>query len=429
MLSFSDAQGFLSKLEIFGIKLGLEQVKLLFDYAGNPHEDLKFIHVAGSNGKGSVCAMLSAALKAAGFRVGFYSSPHLISVRERFRVDGKAISEEAFVLLLEKVRPIIEKMQEAGRCPTYFEATTLIAALYFQEMKTDFVVWETGMGGRFDATNIITPECSVITGISLEHQAYLGDTVEKIAFEKAGIIKAGHPVFCGRMTERVAEVMVECGAILGCNVFFNDLMIKNLSISNERGHAYQSFDIDGRRVKLFMPGKAQRENASLAFAVLKYLAGEHGFDFDKALCGFADAVWPGRFQLLPDGSILDGAHNPEGIDALIGFLDEYYPGEKFSIVFGNFADKDTGDILRKLEGKAEEFIFLPVRGPSRRKFHSGLELQRLLSVCSRIPSFPLNSFKDAMEFNKCKRMLICGSLYLVGEVLPFYFRENEIFNI
>ena len=215
----ADVFDWLAHLEFFGVKLGLHQTQALFAELGSPEKNLKFIHIAGSNGKGSTGAFLEAGLLNAGFKTGFYSSPHLIEVNERFRINGAVPDSDTVARALTKVRSASEKLLEKGFRVTYFEATTAVAALLFAEAKADFVVWETGMGGRLDATNIVTPLASVITSISLEHKEYLGDTLAKIAFEKAGIIKPGVPVFVGcTVPEEALRVIAAKQKEMGCSL-------------------------------------------------------------------------------------------------------------------------------------------------------------------------------------------------------------------
>lgn len=422
---------FLFGLEMFGIKLGLENIFRLLDYAGNPQKNLKFIHVAGTNGKGSVCAMLSAALKSAGFKTGFYSSPHLVSIRERFRVNGKAITIEELCGLIENIRPVINKMRNDGLYPTFFEVTTALAIIYFAREKADFVIWETGMGGRLDATNAVDPLCSIITGISLEHQQYLGETIEKIAAEKAGIIKPGRPVFCAVMDKAAEKVITETAAEKNSPVHIADSRLDNLLIRRNGLKFIQSFTLENFKIDLSMPGEAQRKNFKLAFAVLRYLSETFNFNLKAAFPGLSEVKWPARFQQVPDGSIIDGAHNPEGAEYLVKFIEEYFPGKKFSIVFGNFADKATEDILGILKKIACEFIFVPLKGGGKRKCQSGAELAVILSKISDLPCSSAPSLDDVfngkMELRSDK--IFAGSLYLAGEVLSHYFNENEITDI
>ncbi|MCK4981955.1 MAG: hypothetical protein KAS17_03475, partial [Victivallaceae bacterium] len=313
MFTYQDALGYLENLQIFGVKLGLEQTFELLEAAGSPQKKLKFIHIAGSNGKGSCGAMLNAALRRSGFTTGFYSSPHLISPRERFRINGEAISEEEFANLVFTLRQYADEMAKAERCPTYFEFTTAMAALHFAEKQVDFVIWETGMGGRFDSTNVVDPLCSVITGVVLDHQQYLGDRIEDIAFEKAGIIKSCRPVVVGKMSGSAKKVVINRADELNALVLeMPDAEILNLEFSTLNSVWIQSFDFMEYHINLSMPGAMQRENFRIVFTVLEYLAPEFGFSLAEALAGLEEAFWPARCQVLPDGIIIDGAHNVDG---------------------------------------------------------------------------------------------------------------------
>ncbi|MFA6102752.1 MAG: folylpolyglutamate synthase/dihydrofolate synthase family protein [Victivallaceae bacterium] len=430
MPDFANACAYLNGLQKFGIKLGLEQVSELLAAAGSPESRLRFIHVAGSNGKGSLSAMLSAALCGAGFKVGLFTSPHLISPRERIRLNGAAISEADFSELVFLLRPFADKMALAGRCPTYFEFTTVMAALYFARYEVDWVVWETGMGGRLDSTNVVIPYCSVITGIALEHQKYLGDTIAKIAFEKAGIIKKGRPVFCGRLPDAALKVISESCREAGSQLNIvqdGDCADLQFDISAP-GYCRQSFDYEGFRIKLGLAGKFQRQNFKLAFMLLKHIAGEFSFPLENVLAGLENVRWPARIQFMPDGSIIDGGHNPDGAAALMESLSEIFPGQKFSIVFGNFADKDSEQILKIMSEYAEEFIFVPLQGGDRRS-RTGAELSVMLGKISGVPCVAASSIEEAMKLNVSARRLITGSLYLAGDALRMLCTEDEILNI
>ncbi len=426
MPDYLHAAQYLADLEIFGIKLGLEQVSELFRRTGNPHENLRFIHVAGTNGKGSTCAMLSSCLSAAGFKVGFYSSPHLISVRERFRINGTAISEEKLSELILKIRPHIEEMKEAGRCPTFFETTTVMAAMYFAESGVDFVVWETGMGGRFDATNIVTPVASVITGIGIDHATHLGGTEKEIAFEKSGIIKDGIPVFCAKVSPEAEAVIRERSEECNSLLYFPDCKYATLGKQSlENGMpANQRVRFGTMEVEMSLHGNIQMKNASLVIKILESLSGEFNFDLNRAATGFSTVKWPARFQVLKDGSILDGAHNPQAVENLLLSADEYFPDEKYSVIFGCLADKDYESVLSLLDRCAEEFIFVPIKGS--RKSVSPEDLEKVCLKVSRKPIYKSGSVKEALSRRHKKRFLITGSLYLAGQVLREYFKEEQI---
>ena len=430
MHTWRDALKYLDNLQLFGIKLGLDQTRELMRAAGSPERKLKFIHFAGSNGKGSCAAMLNACLRRAGFSTGFYSSPHLISPRERFRVNGEAISCDEFADLVYTLRPHADKMAAAECCPTYFEFTTVMAALYFARKQVDFVIWETGMGGRFDATNVVDPLCSVITGIALDHQQYLGDHLEQIAFEKAGIIKSCRPVVIGEMPGCAKEVIARRADELNTLILeAENTEIFNLEFSELNSVWIQSFDFKEYRVNLSLPGAMQRKNFRTVFTVLEYLAIEFDFSLSDALSGLKETFWPARCQLLPDGIILDGAHNSDGIKTLLESVHEFTPDKKVPIIFGGFKDKDTCACLEALESWAEYFVFLPLATEFRGSW-SGEELADMLQKFSSKKVFIAKDPKDALELTRNDSLrLICGSLYLAGEFLTLLVPEQDVLNI
>lgn len=392
-------ESFFSELEMFGIKLGLEQTRELFKLIGNPEKKLKFIHIAGTNGKGSVASMLACCLTTAGFKTGLYTSPHLISVKERFRINGKAISENDLADLIEEIKPAIATMKANGSSPTYFEITTALAAAYFAKNNIDFVIWETGLGGRFDSTNIVTPEISIITGIGLDHTTYLGSSLADVAFEKAGIIKQNVPVFCGPMPAE-AETVIR----------------KKASTTKSKLH--------------FTPSGAddyKSQNWALAEDVLKYLSNNFSFSYKQARAGITKVRWPGRFQITQDGSIIDGAHNPQAAAALVSSLNINFPNEKFTILFAAFADKDAVNTLKMLAPVAEEFIFAKVT--TTRKTCSPDQLEKAVREFSDIPIRKEDQSMTALKLPRKARLLVTGSLYLVGEVIKEFVPESEILDL
>jgi len=410
----------LASLEFFGIKLGLDQTRALFRAAGSPERGLKFIHVAGSNGKGSVCAMIESGLRAAGFLTGFYSSPHLVSPCERFRIGGRPVTEDQLCAVQDVVLPAVAELERNGMKATYFEVTTLIAALLFKRAKCDYVIWEVGMGGRLDATNIVTPVVSVVTGISMEHAKYLGDTIQKIAGEKAGIVKRGIPVYCSSGTPVPARNVIGFRAAELCAPFRIPPEPSTPSCVRliDGGHAAeQYFTFDDVPLSLRLAGPHQRRNAALAFSVLRYLADLGGFNFVAALDGLRQTRWQGRFDLYPEfGLVLDGAHNPEGIGALAETLREVFPGKRFRFIFGAFSDKDTLDGLRLLAPLATEFVF--VRPESTRPSKSAAELESELARIAPGIHASHSTLDAALEsLDRSKPSVLCGSLHLCGDVL------------
>ena len=402
-MSNSDIEQFFSDLELFGIKLGLEQTQVLFDKLGNPEKKLRFIHVAGTNGKGSVAAMIAAALSAAGFKVGFYSSPHLVDIRERFRVDGQAISIDDLVTQINRIEPVICELRKSNINPTYFEVTTAIAAAYFADQSVDFTVWEVGMGGRFDATNIITPELSVITSIALDHTSYLGDSIADIAREKAGIIKRGRPVFCGLLPKAAEEVVMKFAEEKCSTLYLNDAPRSEIQDAT-----YQS------------------QNRRLAEKVVHYLSDEFCFNHEAAIKGFDYITWPARMQKLNNGTIIDGAHNPQAGEALVKSLESLYPNRKYSIIFTSLQDKESTKLLKILARIAEEFIF-----PEFQCSRGATSADELKAVAKSICDVNIRITEDFLSAYKAAEgsVLITGSLYLAGEALRELVGTDEILNI
>ncbi|MCP3967925.1 MAG: bifunctional folylpolyglutamate synthase/dihydrofolate synthase [Lentisphaerae bacterium] len=428
---YNQAWKYMCDLQKLGIKLGLEQTRELFKLAGNPEKKLKFIHLAGSNGKGSSGAMLNAALRRAGFKTGFYASPHMVSPRERFRINGEAISHEEFASLVTDLSVCTEKMSAEGHSPTFFEFTTAMAALCFARNNVDFVIWETGMGGRFDSTNVVTPVCSLITGIALDHHQFLGDTIEKIAVEKAGIIKPGRPVFTGKLQPEAMRVMQEkADAEASLLVELPKMTTSSLRYVQAESALMQVFEYDGHEIELSLSGSMQRDNFKLVYNVLKFLAEEFEFELTEALAGLSETVWPGRCQLIAGRILIDGAHNPNGINALLEALSELPIPNKIPVVFGSFKDKDTTECLKLLERVASEFVFLPIATDFRESW-SGAELcemsqKALPQIKAEDAANPAKALSLVEEY---KHVLVCGSLYLAGEFLKELLPEHEILDI
>lgn len=405
---------FLASLELFGVKLGLTQTRELFRRIGDPQKSLTFLHVAGSNGKGSVCAMLEAALRSLGFHTGFYSSPHLTSPCERFRIDGAPVDENELCLAIERLRPVVGAMAQDGMKTTYFEATTALAADLFARSKTDYVIWEVGMGGRLDATNIVDPKVCAITGISMEHSFYLGDTLEKIAMEKAGIVKPGVPVCCSPATPPDAlAAIVRRADELGAPVRIAPKPGK--AILDER--ACQRFFIEDDEIALPLLGPHQRTNASTAREVLRVLFEDKPTMLKQALRGFRSASWPARFERMPAfGLIVDGAHNPEGAEALAATVREVHPGERFRFFFGSFSDKDTESGLRALVPLASEFVFLRPESSRSSKSFETLR-QELFSIDPSLPCRESGLDEALSSLSPSIPTILCGSLHLCGDAL------------
>ncbi len=393
-------ESYFSDLESGGIKLGLERIGRLFSGLLGGEVGGRYIHVAGTNGKGTVAAFLASALSFCGYRTGLFTSPHLVSVRERFRLDGRAISWGELAGLVSDVRKFLlaEGMGSELGTPTYFEISAVLAARWFENRRAEFVVWETGMGGRCDATNVIVPEVSVITSIGLDHERSLGSSIVGIAAEKAGIIKRGVPVFLGFDVPSEAREVVAAKALeVGAELFEME---------------WSALD----RFSWMTPG-FRRRGAALAYAVLEHLVERVGIDIGDGMAGFDAVRWPGRYEKLSDGTIVDGAHNPSAAASLSEALEEEFPGRRFTVVFACSEDKDAFGVMGELAPLAAEFIFPEcVRASASREFKSASELVGIaegLGISSRLVS----DVESALAASSGSSALVVGSLYLAGEVL------------
>lgn len=341
-MNYQEARLYLDELSKYGSVLGLESMRELLKRLGDPQKDLRFVHIAGTNGKGSVLAYLSTVLTQAGYRTGRYLSPHLCSVRERFQVDGQMISRENFVRYLTAVAEAAEEMADAGvGRPTYFEVGTAVAMLHFRETNCDIVVLETGLGGSLDATNVVeTSVLEIITSISRDHMEVLGDTLEKIAGEKAGIIKPHTMVVSARQEPEAARVLEEVCRARQCTLDTVDL---DQVIPLSRGLEEQCFTYKGwEQVRIGLTGTYQLKNAALALeSVLELRKLGFAISDQQVYEGMRRTVWRGRFTPIArePAVILDGAHNEGGARELRDSLQLYFGGKKLYYIFGILKDK------------------------------------------------------------------------------------------
>jgi dihydrofolate synthase/folylpolyglutamate synthase len=400
-MTYAEAIKFLYGLQMFGANFGLENTRQLAALADNPQGKLRFIHVAGTNGKGSTCAMLESIYRAAGLRVGLFTSPHLVSFRERIQVNRQLISENELIRLVEEIQPLLKQFP-ADNHLTLFEVVTVMALKFFAEHACDLVIWETGLGGRLDATNIVTPLASVITNIAFDHQQWLGDTLEKIAAEKAGIIKPGIPVVTAT-EEKSALVVIE-------------------KIARERKSPLTKVNSEFRipNSELSLLGEYQKINAALALATVAVLQKQIPVTENQIIAGLKNVDWPGRLQLIqiPGGQtiLLDGAHNADGAKVLRAALEKHFKPLRPVIIFGALADKNWPAICRTLAPLAAKIFTVPVasvRTADARELAAEFQSANpaaAVAVCE--------NFSGAI--NACKYepfVVVTGSLYLVGEAL------------
>lgn len=404
-MTYPDAIAFLYRLGWFGAKLGLENPRQLAALAGNPQERLRFIHVAGTNGKGSTCAMLESIYRAAGRRVGLYTSPHLVSFRERIQVNRRPIAEPDVARLVANAQPWLREFPQETH-PTFFEVVTVLALRYFVEQQCDLVIWETGLGGRLDATNIVTPLAAVITNVQFDHEKWLGHTLKQIAFEKAGIIKPRVPVLTATDAPEALAVICETAARLAAP----------LTVVAWPEASRPPLD----RLELPLLGDHQRLNAALALATVRALADTWPVP-EAALCdGLSNVNWPGRFQVVrpaPDRLIvLDGAHNPAGAETLRAALQKYFPGRAPTMILGMMRDKDWTSMCRLLAPMARRVLLCPVTSERT------AAPQDLLPVCQAANPGVEATVCAGLEEALCRAendpfVVISGSLHFLGEAM------------
>ena len=416
-MNYNEAIDYIHSVSWTFCKPGLSRISELCKALGNPEKNLKFIHVAGTNGKGSFCSMTDSILRAAGYKVGLFTSPYVVRFNERMKVDGEDIPDETLSDIVEKIKPICDAMTDK---PTEFELITAIAFVYFSSQKCDYVVLECGLGGRLDSTNIIeSPILSVITGIALDHTAILGETIEKIAFEKAGIIKEGVPTLFGGEDEG-AERVIRAHADEMKSPFYLSSDIKMTSVrSSLSGTDFDSDILQGLHVSLL--GKYQIKNARNVLSAIKIMRSIGVEIPDEAVrCGLARAVWHARFELLCDDPIViyDGAHNSEGVDALYLSVKEYFGDAPLYCLSGTLADKDyahTAQIISRIATRAYTIT------PDNPRALSAENFAKCISDLG-IEAHPSDSIAEAVRraFYDAKAAgvpLICfGSLYTYGEV-------------
>lgn len=432
-MTYEEVIAHLDALQMHKIKLGLGAMQDFLAKVGRPEKKLKCVHLAGTNGKGTVCAALSTILGLAGYRVGVYTSPHLSCVRERFRIGDEYISEESFANIGSRICEVLGEDQI-----TYFEFTTALGFLWFAESAVDIVLLETGMGGRLDATNVVTPLVSVITSVSMDHEAYLGDSLTAIAGEKAGIIKPGIPVVSAAIHEEVTPV-IEGTCRQNEAQLYSFRQDFDYESREDGAWLWRGGEVfDGREIgPLYStsPSLVQQENESLAIAVLLLLE-KHGFSADKKsiVTGISKVFWPGRMEFFEkqypgvNGSgktaqasrklryLLDGAHNVAGVNNLARTLEDRFEGSNFIAIWGAMADKD---LTATLERMVPLFSKIFITQPDSERSATPEQIISLLPAAERDKAAGISEVagalaaaQDAADENDI--IVIGGSLYLIG---------------
>lgn len=426
-MNYEEARRYLSEISKYGSVLGLESIKELMKRLGNPQDDLKFIHIAGTNGKGSVLAYLSTILTKAGYRTGRYVSPTLFSYRERIQIDGKMIEREDLARLAGRVKDAAEDMIRDGlQHPTSFETETALAWLYFREKKCDLVVLETGMGGALDATNIVkTTVLEILTAISMDHMDFLGNTLEKITAQKAGIIKPGTCVVSAVQEPEAERVIREVCLERKCRLLTvePDLLSEVCPGCEKQSFSYRQW----KNVEISLAGSYQIKNAATALEAVEALRKE-GYEISDANVyeGMKETVWRGRFTLISKSPmvILDGAHNPGAARELRNSLEKYFCGRTIRYIFGMFKDKDYRQIIALTAPLASHIITVETPDneramPAERLREEVAKVNFSVEAADSIAAAVKKTFAQAEEDDV---IVIFGSLSFLGEA------EREVKN-
>ena len=415
---YQEAIRYLYSLQKYGIKFGLSKTSNLLRSLGNPHKGQKYIHIGGTNGKGSVAAFIASILEEAGLRVGLYTSPHLVRFTERFRINRVEITRE-------KAADLIEELRDASvheEPPTFFEATTAMALAYFARENTDIAIMEVGMGGRLDATNVITPLVSVITNISKEHEFFLGSRLLDIAGEKGGIIKDGIDVVTGatqlnviRLFESICEAKIAPMWRLGKDIRYR---------TTGSGLHYSGLNRQFNGLRLGLKGKFQSRNGALALAAIELLE-KTGIEVSSRNIreGLKKSIWPGRMQLVAKNPtiILDGAHNPSAMKALADSIKAGLKFRQMILVIGVMEDKEIGQILRRIVPLSDYIIY------TRPVYYRAASPETIMAQGARLGKpgeiVPLltEAIEKAREIADPRDLIvICGSLFTVGEAMTYF---------
>ncbi len=414
-MNYRESMEYLKRSRRFGSRPGLERIRELCQRLGNPQDGLNFIHITGTNGKGSVCAMLYSTLCYAGMKVGLFTSPYMLDFSERFIASGVNITRDEIAAIVSEVAPHADAMEDT---PTEFELLTAMSFLFFRRRKCDIIVYEAGMGGRLDSTNIIpAPVCAVITGIALDHTEILGDTVQAIAFEKAGIIKSGCPVVCGEMPEEAADVIRKKAEEEGSSIVFagknspyrvTSCMFDETSISFSMG--------ERKNFKLPMAGIYQPYNAAVAIAVLDSIR-ICGRPVPELVIrkGLERARWRGRFEVIRPMPLLifDGGHNPQGVRAVADSLAAYFPERKFTVITGVMGDKDHREMCKIMTEFAKKAYTVT---PDNPRAMNAEDYAAELRECG-INAEACESMEDALALVRDKDTVVLGSLYMYKQFI------------
>ncbi len=430
-MEFKEALHWLYSFKKFGSKLGLERITLLMEELGNPQNELKIIHVTGTNGKGSVCKFIGSILQNAGYNVGVYISPHLQRFSERICINNREISKKEIISLIEFIKPTIERMISQEKQPTFFEIVTAIAFKYFHDCKVDFAVIEVGLGGRFDATNVVTPILSIITNISLEHTNCLGEDTQSIAYEKAGIVKDNTTVITAakdKAREVIEKVAKEKKSPI---TIVTEKNWKRISYNK----THQDFTISGKlknyNVKTTQLGRYQGENIAISVIAVENLQMNGVYITDENICkGIYSAFNPGRMEIVSEDPIilLDGAHNTNAIEMLKLTLEKDFSYKKLILILGILKDKNYKKMITSIAPISDKIIF--TKSNNIRACAPEVLLKVTEEIAYKNEVVTIDSIPKAIDHaktisNKDDIICISGSLFTVGEARQYLISPDK----
>ncbi|MDV3426531.1 MAG: bifunctional folylpolyglutamate synthase/dihydrofolate synthase [Bacillota bacterium] len=424
-MNYDETMEYIHSFYKFGSKLGLTRIERLLKKMGSPEKSIKIIHVAGTNGKGSVVNILGKILEEEGYKVGVYTSPYLEYFEERIKINGESISKSDLSSLITRIKPLIDEVVSEGfDSPTEFEVITAAMFLYYKEKAVDYAVVEVGLGGRFDATNVITPILAIITSVSLDHMNILGNTISEIAFEKAGIIKKNVPLCLYPESREAEAVILKKAAEMEAEVYKVSDEYNFLGIEKSDGKYYQSFSmkIDGQDeiFTLSLLGQHQIKNCMTAIeAALVLNKMGHSIRLSSVKKGAKNTVHNGRFEILKDNPkvIIDGAHNMDGVVNLVSSVKKYFRWRKLILIAGILKDKEFEEMVKQFSSISDRIICLSPKN-DRALSQQDLKNQFLKEGKDAIC---FSDYKEAYEYgygllNKDDILLIAGSLYMIGEI-------------
>ena len=405
MMNYDEAMEYIVTASRFGMNLGLDRIEKVLEFLGNPHKDTKFIHIGGTNGKGSTTAMISSVLREAGFKVGMYTSPYLEEFEERIQINGENIDKDDLAILMGDIKNAIDKVMELGyESPTQFEIITALMFYYFSKKKVDYAVLEVGLGGRLDATNVVLPEVVVLTSISLDHMNILGNTIEEIAKEKCGIIKSGVPVISYPQEEALEVIKERCNE-LGCNLEVVDTEdIRNIIID----HQVKNF-----LVALKTLIKLRNNGVNISNEAIKQ--------------GFKKVRWIGRMEVLNENPlvVIDGAHNIDGIRNLRNSIDKYFNFKNITLILGVLGDKQVDEMVEEITKGVDKVVIVEPHSDRAEDIEDlYIKVKKYVKEVFKFKDYKEAYNKAYSLTNDDDLLLICGSLYMVGDMRKAI-RNNE----